>query len=323
MLVIDRAGYYVWERESLPASSRAQKWPRPVNKLNDASLKKFGLYSGALAARGIIELLLLLPYATRVRTMGWLMSRVVAFPTGLTTRIRKNLALARPDLPKSEVKRLCRAVPDNAGRTLMEFYSGAEFAERAKAAKISGPGLSALDEARAQGRPVILVTGHFANYEVCRSNLIARGYNMGALYRKMSNPYFNPFYVKMISALGTPLFEQGRRGMVEMVRHLRAGGVLGILTDLHAQGGAKLKFFGQQAITSTVTAELALKYNAALIPIYAIRQPNGLDFEITVQTPIVPSDPVTMTQDVNDGLEKLVRSHMEQWFWIHRRWKSA
>lgn len=323
MLVIDRAGYYVWERESLPASSRAQKWPRPVNKLNDASLKKFGLYTGALAARGIIELLLLLPYATRVRTMGWLMSRVVAFPTGLTTRIRKNLALARPDLPKSEVKRLCRAVPDNAGRTLMEFYSGAEFAERAKAAKISGPGLSALDDARAQGRPVILVTGHFANYEVCRSNLIARGYNMGALYRKMSNPYFNPFYVKMISALGTPLFEQGRRGMVEMVRHLRAGGVLGILTDLHAQGGAKLKFFGQQAITSTVTAELALKYNAALIPIYAIRQSNGLDFEITVQAPIVPSDPVTMTQDVNDGLEKLVRSHMEQWFWIHRRWKSA
>lgn len=321
--MIDRAGYYVWERESLPASSRAQKWPRPVNKLNDASLKKFGLYTGALAARGIIELLLLLPYATRVRTMGWLMSRVVAFPTGLTTRIRKNLALARPDLPKSEVKRLCRAVPDNAGRTLMEFYSGAEFAERAKAAKISGPGLSALDDARALGRPVILVTGHFANYEVCRSNLIARGYNMGALYRKMSNPYFNPFYVKMISALGTPLFEQGRRGMVEMVRHLRAGGVLGILTDLHAQGGAKLKFFGQQAITSTVTAELALKYNAALIPIYAIRQSNGLDFEITVQAPIVPSDPVTMTQDVNDGLEKLVRSHMEQWFWIHRRWKSA
>ena len=321
--MIDRAGYYVWERESLPASSRAQKWPRPVNKLNDASLKKFGLYTGALAARGIIELLLLLPYATRVRTMGWLMSRVVAFPTGLTTRIRKNLALARPDLPKSEVKRLCRAVPDNAGRTLMEFYSGAEFAERAKAAKISGPGLSALDDARALGRPVILVTGHFANYEVCRSNLIARGYNMGALYHKMSNPYFNPFYVKMISALGTPLFEQGRRGMVEMVRHLRAGGVLGILTDLHAQGGAKLKFFGQQAITSTVTAELALKYNAALIPIYAIRQSNGLDFEITVQAPIVPSDPVTMTQDVNDGLEKLVRSHMEQWFWIHRRWKSA
>ncbi|MEP5092252.1 MAG: lysophospholipid acyltransferase family protein, partial [Paracoccaceae bacterium] len=102
---------------------------------------------------------------------------------------------------------------------------------------------------------------------------------------------------------------------------LRGGGVLGILTDLHAQGGTKLKFFGQQAITSTVTAELSLKYNAVLIPIYAIRQPNGLDFEITVQEPIKPTNPVKMTQEVNDGLEKLVRSHMDQWFWIHRRWK--
>ena len=307
----------------LPASSRAQKWPRPVNTPNSAPLKKFGLYTGALAARSIIGLLLFLPYAARVRTMGWLMSRVVAFPTGLTTRIRKNLALARPDLPKAEVERLCRAVPDNAGRSLIEFYSGAEFAERAKAAKISGPGLSALEQARAQGRPVILVTGHFANYEVCRAHLIARGHNMGGFYRKMSNPYFNPYYVRVLSSLGTPLFEQGRRGMVEMVRHLRAGGVLAILTDIHAQGGARLTFFGEQAYTSTVTAELSLKYNAVLIPIYAIRQPNGLDFEITVQAPIVPSDPVTMTQDVNDGLEKLVRSHMEQWFWVHRRWKSA
>ncbi|MEP2027923.1 MAG: lysophospholipid acyltransferase family protein [Paracoccaceae bacterium] len=284
-------------------------------------MKKFGLFTGALAARGLFKVLLLLPYDTRIRTMGWLMSRVVAFPTGLTTRIRKNLQLACPELPEAEVKRLCRAVPDNAGRTLMEFYSGAEFVERAKAAKISGPGLAALEEARAEGQPVILVTGHFANYDVCRAHLIARGHNMGALYRKMSNPYFNPFYVKMLSSLGTPIFERGRRGMIEMVRHLRGGGVLGILTDLHAQGGTKLKFFGQQAITSTVTAELSLKYNAVLIPIYAIRQPNGLDFEITVQEPIKPTNPVKMTQEVNDGLEKLVRSHMDQWFWIHRRWK--
>lgn len=285
-------------------------------------MRKLGLYTGALAARTVFKVLLFLPYDTRIRAMGWLMSRVVAFPTGLTTRIRKNLALACPNLPEAEVKRLCRAVPDNAGRTLMELNSGAEFIERAKAAKISGPGLAALEEARADGRPVILVTGHFANYDVCRAHLIAKGHNMGALYRKMSNPYFNPHYVSIISAIGTPLFQQGRRGMVELVRHLRAGGVLGILTDLHAQGGAKLKFFGKRAITSTVTAELSLKYNAVLIPIYAIRQPNGLDFEITVHAPIEPSDPVTMTQEVNDGLEKLVRAHMDQWFWIHRRWKK-
>ena len=181
--------------------------------------------------------------------------------------------------------------------------------------------VAAFQQARAKGRRVILVTAHFGNYDVVRAHLIARGFTIGALYRKMSNPYFNRHYVRNLQSIGTPVFEQGRRGTMEMVRYLRDGGTLGILTDVHVHGGADLMFFGHPAVTSTVTAELALKYNAILIPIYAIRQPDGFDFEITVQQPITHSDPETMTQDVNDGLEALVRQHMDQWFWIHRRWK--
>lgn len=278
-------------------------------------------YASNLALRGLIGLAMALPYALRVRLMGWLVSNVVARVARFDKRIRENLALVCPDMPEAEVRRLCRAVPDNAGRTLIEIYSGKEFVDRAKAAPIRGPGLAALEEARANGRPVILVTGHFGNYDVVRANLIARGHNMGALYRRMANPYFNEHYVRSISAIGEPMFEQGRKGMSQMVRHLKQGGILGILTDLHAHGGRELQFFGKPAVTSVITAELALKYDAALIPVYAIRQENGLDFEIVAQAPIPVSDPETMTQAVNDGLEALVRDHMEQWFWIHRRWK--
>lgn len=278
-------------------------------------------YTINLVLRGLIGLAMALPYAMRVRMMGWLVSNIVARVARFDKRIRRNLALVCPDMPEAEVRRLCRAVPDNAGRTLIEIYSGKEFVEHAKAAPISGPGLAALEDARATGRPVILVTGHFGNYDVVRANLIARGHNMGALYRRMANPYFNEHYVRSISAIGEPMFEQGRKGMSQMVRHLKSGGILGILTDLHAHAGRELSFFGKPAVTSVITAELALKYDAALIPVYAIRKENGLDFEIVAQAPIPHSDPETMTQAVNDGLESLVRDHMEQWFWIHRRWK--
>jgi len=284
--------------------------------------KRAPLYLTNLAMRACIGLALLLPYTARVRFMGWMVSHIVARLAGFDKRVKANLAMARPDLSQTEVAHICRAVANNAGRTLIEIYSGEEFKNRAADAPISGPGLAALENARSQGRPVILVTGHFGNYDVSRAHLIAKGHNMGALYRRMSNPYFNDHYVKSIAVIGTPLFEQGRRGMMELVKHLKNGGVLGILTDLFAQGGAPLKFFDQTAVTSTVTAELALKYNAALIPIYAIRQSNGLDFEIVVQEEIPHTDPETMTQTVNDGLEKLVRAHMDQWFWIHRRWKD-
>jgi len=286
-------------------------------------MKRFSQYITNLFLRGLIALALALPYSARVRTMGWLVEKLVSPLAGYPKRIRANLAHVRPDLSEVEIARLCKDVPNNAGRTLIELYSGQDFVKRARDAEITGPGYDALEMARSQGRPVILVTGHFGNYDVSRAALIARGHNMGALYRRMSNPYFNEHYVRSISTIGKPMFEQGRKGMSQMVRHIKAGGVLGILTDLHAYGGARLNYFGKPAITSLITAELALKYNAALIPIYAIRQANGLDFKIVVQPEIPHSDAQTMTQAVNDGLEALVRENMHQWFWIHRRWKNT
>lgn len=286
-------------------------------------MKRVSQYFVNLFLRSLIGLALTLPYAARVRTMGWLVENVVSPLAGYPKRIRANLNHVLPDLPETEIARLCKAVPNNAGRTLIELYSGDAFVRRAITAPITGLGYAALEAARADGRPVILVTGHFGNYDVSRAALIAKGHNMGALYRRMSNPYFNEHYVKSITSIGTPMFEQGRKGMSQMVRHIRSGGVLGILTDLHAQGGARLNYFGKPAITSLITAELALKYNAALIPVYAIRQDNGLDFEIVVQEEIPHSDAETMTQAVNDGLEHLVRDNMHQWFWIHRRWKNT
>lgn len=272
--------------------------------------------------RGFIGLVGLIPYIWRVPAMGWVVSRVIAPLAGFNSRVRNNLNLARPDLSDQDVEQLCRDVSDNAGRTLIELYAGDAFADRAIAAPITGPGLTAFEDARVQGRPVILMTGHFGNYDAARANLIARGHRMGALYRRMANPYFNAHYVKTIAAIGTPLFEQGRRGMVEMVRHLKSGGIIAIVGDLHVQRGEPLDFFGHTALTSIVPAELALRYNAALIPIYAIRQPNGLDFEIVMHEPIPHTTAVEMTQKTNDGLEELVRENMNQWFWIHRRWKA-
>jgi KDO2-lipid IV(A) lauroyltransferase len=281
---------------------------------------KYFLTNAAL--RAMFGAVLLLPYRHRVPMMGWLASRVIAPVAGWRRRIRDNLALAWPDLPAEEVRRLTRKVPDNVGRTLIELYSGAEFVARARNARIEGEGLAALEAARAEGRPVILVTAHFGNYDAARAVLIARGHHMGALYRAMSNPYFNAHYVRTISAIGTPMFEQGRRGMVEMVRHLKGGGVLGILTDLAARRGEPLRFFSAPALTSLVTAELALKYDAVLIPTFSTRMANGLDFAVELQAPVPHGDPAAMTQEVNDRLEAKVRANPEQWFWIHRRWKA-
>ena len=275
---------------------------------------------GALL-RGLIALLLALPYRWRVPLCGWVMAWVIAPIAGYDARVRANLALILPDLPQAEVRRLMRRVPDNVGRTLIEIYSGAEFVARATAEPLTGPGLAALDAAHAAGRPVILVTGHFGNYDASRTALIARGFRVGALYRPMRDVAFNAHYLRAISGIGTPVFPRGRQGLGQMVRFLRGGGMLGLLIDQHIGHGADLTFFGHPAKTALSAAELALKYDALVVPTYGVRRADGLTFEIIVEAPIPHGTPQAMTQALNDSLEALVRRHPDQWFWIHRRWK--
>jgi Kdo2-lipid IVA lauroyltransferase/acyltransferase len=273
--------------------------------------------------RGLIWLLLRLPYRWRVPLCGWVLAQVIAPIAGYRRRVRQNLALVLPDLPTSEVERIARAVPDNVGRTVIEIYSGPEFIARAVDQPLTGGGVAALEEAHRQKRPVILVTGHFGNYDASRAALIGRGYRVGALYMPMVNRFFNEHYVKAISGIGTPLFPRGRAGLASMVRHLRSGGMLGMLVDQHMGHGEELTFFGRPALTALSAAELALKYDALLVPTYAVRRSDGLSFDIIVEPPIPHGTPDAMTQALNDSLEALVRQHLDQWFWIHRRWKKS
>lgn len=264
-----------------------------------------------------------LPYTWRVRGMGWISSRILAPIARYPARIRRNLALVCPDLPESEIAQIVRDVPDNATRTLVEIFSGDEFLDRAANAPVIGARwLSVIEEAQANARPVLLVSGHYGNYDVVRGFFARRGYRIGGLYNPMSNRYFNQRYVAAISRISEPVFPRGRHGMGQMLRFLKTGGMLGILIDQHMAHGAPLQFFGRRAMTALSAAEMALKYNALVVPVYGRRLPDGLNFELIIEAPIAHSTPEKMTQALNDSLEAQVRADMKQWLWIHRRWRE-
>ncbi|MEL6565794.1 MAG: lysophospholipid acyltransferase family protein [Pseudomonadota bacterium] len=275
-----------------------------------------------LVARGLIGLALALPYAVRVRFMGWAMASVVGPVAGYRRRARAHVDFALPHLPDAEKDRIARASLSNAGRTLIENYSTRALLARQARAEIDGPGFDAMAQAAAAGKPVILVTGHFGNYEAVRATLVARGFAVGGLYRAMKNPYFNDHYERTMQAFGGPVFPQGRRGTAGFVRHLKGGGQLVLLFDQHAQGQPALQFLGHAAQTAISAAELALRYDALLIPFYGIRGKDGLSFDCVMEAPIPHSTPETMTQAMNDSLGARIRAHPEQWFWVPRRWRS-
>ncbi|AXI48538.1 lauroyl acyltransferase [Sulfitobacter sp. SK012] len=276
----------------------------------------------SFAMIAVIRLLGILPYRWRVPMMGWTMSRIVGPILGYPKRVRDNLTMIFPDMPEIQKQQMARAVPDQVGRTLAELFSPQDLIATAAKSPMTGEGMAALDAAREEGRPIIIVSGHVGNYDIARAKLIERGHNVGGLYRSMNYRIFNDFYVSRISQVGTPLFLRGRRGMGQMVKFLKQGNTIALLIDQHMSAGAPLKFFGHTAYTALSAAELALRYDALLIPCYGLRNSDGMTFEIVVEAPIPHADPEGMTQALNDSLERQVRAHMEQWLWVHRRWKT-
>lgn len=274
-----------------------------------------------LVLMALIQLLLALPYRWRVPFSGWVMARLIAPVARYPARVRNNLALIWPDLAPDRVEQIVQAVCDNAGRTLAELYSPREFKALVADAQVIGTGLEPILAAQKQGRGVILISGHFGNHDIARAVLAARGMNVAALYRPQSNRYFDKHFAATIRAISEPLFARGRRGVAEMVMHLKQGGMVGMLIDQAFLSGAPLQFLGQRAMTSLSAAEMALKYNCLLVPVYGIRKADGLHFDLLVEAPLPHTNAAAMTQALNDSLAAQVREHPEQWFWIHRRWK--
>jgi len=271
--------------------------------------------------RGLIWTALRLPHKVRVAAMGWIFRVAVGPMTGRTRQARNNLEMIFPDMSDAERTAITRAVLDNVGRVVMENYATPDQIERAKGWHPTGPGWSATEAARAEGRPILFISGHFGNYQAGRAALNGRGYQMGGLYRPLNNRYLNDHYIATIEGVGGGAFTRDRRGLAGFVKHLRSGAQGAILIDQYLYDGKIFDFLGHPAPTSTAAAVMALKYNALLVPIYSTRMENGIDFTIELEEPIPHTDPETMTAALNDSLAARVRQTPEQWFWVHNRWK--
>ncbi|WP_037262251.1 lysophospholipid acyltransferase family protein [Roseivivax halodurans] len=281
----------------------------------------WGEWASDHALRSAISLCLALPLKMRLWLMGGLVSRIVAPLAGYEARAMQNLAHVWPEMSHTERRRLARRVADNAGRTMIENYDVLGLRDRMRDAPVTGPGLPAMEEAREAGRPILFVTGHYGNFEAPRAALVARGWKIGGLYRPMSNAYFNAHYAENMHRLSGPVFEQGRRGTMGLMRHIRGGGMGVLLFDLYSGKGVPIEFMGRPAPTLTSAAEIALKTDALMVPFFGIRQPDGVSFEAHFDAPIPPGDPVEMMRAATRALEARIEADPAQWFWIHRRWK--
>lgn len=190
-------------------------------------------------------------------------------------------------------------------------------------------------EALCSGRRVFILGGHFGNWEVSTATFGLFGFPMGIVARKLDNPYLHKWFFESRQQTGHRLYDK-RGGWDGMVELLRAGGNLGLLCDQDAgRRGVFVDFFGRPASTFKSIALMALEYDALLVVGYGIRLPDDFStarwvrYEIGCEEVIDPRDfefdrdtVRAVTQRYTEALERAIRRAPEQYFWVHRRWKT-
>ncbi|HKR01025.1 MAG TPA: lysophospholipid acyltransferase family protein [Pyrinomonadaceae bacterium] len=286
-----------------------------------------------------------LEYATAravLTGLGWLPRRMavaagqglarVAY--GLSDRLRRtgfrNLELAFPEMEETERARIVRGCFKNLGRLLGEFSQLHRATSESLHRIIECRGLENLKAAQAEGRGVILFTGHLGAWELSSFALSAFGYPINFLVRRIDNPLVEGMIERTRTRFGNRSIDK-RAAMRPMLRTLRSGGTLGILVDLNTQPheGIFVNFFGIPASTTSGLATLALHTGAAVLPVFIPWDEERQRFTLYIDPPLTvePSgdqkkDVEQLTSLFTSVVESYVRRFPEQWLWIHKRWNT-
>ncbi len=179
------------------------------------------------------------------------------------------------------------------------------------------------------GGPVILLSGHFGNWEMAGYLFGVFGFPPSSVARTLDNPHLDRFLRSFRERTGQKLIPKNG-GYDRMLEVLRNGGVLSFLADQDAgQRGLFVDFFGRPASTHKAIALLALEHRAPVVVGYARRIGPGFRYEVGCADVILPDefeghpdDIRLLTQRFTTALESVIRDAPEQYLWLHRRWKN-
>lgn len=263
------------------------------------------------------------------RRLGRALGRVARL-LGVRTQVaRANLARAFPEKSAPERERILRAAFEQAGMTALEIlrFGKLDPAELDRIAQAT-VGLEHVAAARARGKGVVLLTGHYGAFDLAGATVARHGHPVHFFVRGQSNPLVDAELQGRRARLGAGVVPHGI-GVRGALRALRMNACVALVADQDAgRRGIFVDFFGMSASTPPGPAELCVRTGAPLVLGYLVRHGNG-SYEGHMMPPIDPpasgddaTDVRTLTQLHAAALESWIRERPEQWLWTHRRWKT-
>jgi len=284
----------------------------------------------AAAASLLIGLFRMLP-VDAASSLGGRLARVVGPRLAASRKALRNIDRSFPELDAPRRQAILAESWENFGRTLAE-YPHLVTLRREWHARVEMIGAHHLAALATDGRPGIAVTGHFANWELAAMACALQGLDLTFVFRRPNNPYVARRLAAARAVLGGSMVPKGRGAAKELIATMRRGGHAGLLVDQKLNEGIPVPFLGRDAMTGTVMADLALKFDAPAVPIRVTRLTDARGrmqarFRVEAFPPLdlprtgnARTDIAAAMGRVNDLLGDWVRACPGQWLWQHRRW---
>ena len=262
--------------------------------------------------------------------LAWPLQRALGAPFGALLKVvlpdrrraaRRNLELAFPAMPADARETLLDRSFRDLGIGLFEFARAwwGSIAPLRRGVRIEG--LEYLRALQAEGRGVLMVSGHFMTLEIC-GRLLCDHVPLAGMYRRHRSPVFEWAVLRGRLRYACAMF--GNDDIRGAIRHLKRGGLLWYAPDQDMRGKDTVfaPFFGIPASTITATHQLARISGCAVVPFFHRRE--GARYVLRIAQPLAPfptDDAAADSARVNAQIEAMVREAPSQYLWIHRRFK--
>jgi KDO2-lipid IV(A) lauroyltransferase len=213
---------------------------------------------------------------------------------------------------------------NNYGRLFAEYMFIKNFRHGKLENKIQIEGQEILDEIKRSEKKVIFISGHFSNFELMAMYLEKTGIKLSAIYRPLNNIFLNRIMEGIRKKfICKHQIKKGIGGLKKLISLKKNNYSTALMIDQRVSEGVLCNLFNQDALTTTIPAQLVKKFNIPVVPVY-IERIKDLNFKISINNPINFSkeDSVkNITLKLNQILETMILKKPEQWIWSHNRWK--
>lgn len=245
------------------------------------------------------------------------------------TIAKKNILIAFPNFNEKSINEMIDHMWKNIGRIFGEYIHINKFSiiDNSKK-KIVFTNRNDAEILKKNNKPIVFFSGHFANFELMAKCLQELGFNIGAIYRPLNNIFLNPIMEFIRKKYICPIqIEKGSNGTKKLIKHISNNNPLALMVDQRLSSSIRVPFFDQPATTTITPAQLAIKYDALLVPVF-LKRLEKTNFEFFIEEPLITNqtndydkDIFNITQIMNIKIEEFIKRDPAHWLWSHDRWK--